>query len=117
MSPEQARGQEVDARTDVWAFGCVLFEMVAGRKAFAVDATSDPIGQIIEQEPDWSALPKTTPAKLQHLLRQCLQKDRRRRLPSMAEARAVIEQLLAPRGLSRRAWMAITVPLRLSRSR
>ena len=107
MSPEQARGQDVDARTDIWAFGCVLFEMLAGRKAFAADATSDSIAKLLEQEPDWRALPKTTPAKLQHLLRQCLQKGRRQRLQTMAEARAVIEQLMAPRGLSRRAWMAI----------
>ena len=107
MSPEQARGQDVDARTDIWAFGCVLFEMLAGRKAFAADATSDSLGKILEQEPDWSALPRSTPAKIQQLLRQCLQKDRSRRLPTIAEARVVIEQLLAPRGLSRRAWMAI----------
>ena len=107
MSPEQARGEEVDARTDVWAFGCVLFEMLAGRRAFAADTASDSLGKILEQEPNWSALPTSTPAKLQHLLRQCLQKDRRRRLPSLAEARVVIDQLLAPRGLSRRAWMAI----------
>ena len=107
MSPEQARGEEVDARTDVWAFGCVLFEMLAGRRAFAADTAADSLGKILDQEPDWSVLPTSTPAKLQQLLRQCLQKDRRRRLPSLAQARAVIDQLLAPRGLSRRAWMAI----------
>ena len=67
MSPEQARGQDVDARTDIWAFGCVLFEMLAGRKAFAADATSDSIAKILEREPDWSVLPKSTPAKLQQL--------------------------------------------------
>ena len=55
MSPEQARGEDVDARTDMWAFGCVLFEMLAGRKAFAADAASDSLGKILEQEPDWSA--------------------------------------------------------------
>ena len=58
MSPEQARGEEVDARTDVWAFGCVLFEMLAGRRAFAADAASDSVGKILEQEPNWSALPE-----------------------------------------------------------
>ena len=76
MSPEQARGQDVDARTDIWAFGCVLFEMLAGRKAFAADAASDSVGKILEQEPDWSLLPRSTPAKIHQLLRQCLQKDR-----------------------------------------
>ena len=80
MSPEQARGQDVDARTDIWAFGCVLFEMLAGRKVFAADAASDSVGKILEQEPDWSLLPRSTPAAIHQLLRQCLQKDRRRRL-------------------------------------
>ena len=107
MSPEQARGQEVDARTDVWAFGCVLFEMLAGRQVFAADAASDSVARILEQEPNWSALPKTTPAKIRQLLRQCLEKDRRRRLQTMAGARAVIGQLQAPPAISRRAWMAI----------
>jgi eukaryotic-like serine/threonine-protein kinase len=106
MSPEQARGDEVDARTDVWAFGCVLFEMLAGRRAFAADATSDSIAKILEQEPNWSLLPPSTPAKIHQLLRHCLQKDRRRRLATMAEARVVIEQLLALRAISRRTWMA-----------
>lgn len=107
MSPEQARGLDVDARTDIWAFGCVLFEMLAGRKAFAADPASDPIAGMLEQEPDWSLLPKSTPATIRQLLRKCLQKDRRRRLKAIAEARVVIEQLLAPRAISRRAWMAI----------
>ena len=107
MSPEQARGQEVDARTDVWAFGCVLFEMLAGRRAFAADTAADSLGKMLEQEPDWRLLPRSTPAKIHQLLRQCLQKDRTRRLPTIAEARVVVEQLLAPRGLSRRSWMAI----------
>ena len=107
MSPEQARGQVVDARTDIWAFGCVLFEMLAGRKVFDADARSDAITKILEQEPDWSLLPNSTPATIRRLLRQCLHKDRRRRLQTIAEARLVIEQLLAPRSLSRRTWLAI----------
>ena len=107
MSPEQARGQDVDARTDIWAFGCVLFEMLAGRKVFAADAASDSVGKILEQEPDWSLLPRSTPAAIHQLLRQCLQKDRRRRLQTIDEARAVCERLLAPRAISRRAWIAI----------
>ena len=107
MSPEQTRGQVVDARTDIWAFGCVLFEMLAGRKAFDADARSDAITRILEQEPDWSLLPKSTPAAIRQLLRQCLQKDRRRRLQSIADARVVIEQQLSPRAMSRATWMAL----------
>jgi serine/threonine protein kinase/Tol biopolymer transport system component len=107
MSPEQARGLDVDPRTDIWAFGCVLFEMLTGRKAFAADARSDSIAKILEGEPDWTALPRSTPAKIQQLLRQCLQKDASRRPQSIAQARSVIEQLIARGSLSARAWMAI----------
>jgi serine/threonine protein kinase len=107
MSPEQARGETVDARTDLWAFGCVLFEMLAGRRPFTRDAASDPIAAILEQEPDWSALPKATPARIRQLLRHCLQKDRGRRLQTAAEARRVLDRLLAPRAVSRAGWMAI----------
>ncbi len=107
MSPEQARGQEVDARTDIWAFGCVLFEMLAGGRAFGADCGSDSIAKILEGEPEWSRLPKTTPPKIQQLLRQCLQKDRSRRLQTITEARVVIERLLAPGTISRRTWIAI----------
>jgi Tol biopolymer transport system component len=107
MSPEQARGEDVDARTDVWAFGCVLFEMLAGRKAFPTDAVSDSIAKILQREPEWGALPKSTPVKVRDLLRQCLQKDRGQRLPSIAGARVVVEQILAPRGISRRIYIAI----------
>ncbi len=97
MSPEQARGQNVDTRTDIWAFGCVLFELLAGRKAFTT----------LERDPDWSALPKTTPAKVRHLLAQCLQKDPLRRLQTIAEARIVIDGIVAPRALSRPQWFAL----------
>ena len=62
MSPEQARGLPVDKRTDIWAFGCVLYEMLTGRVAFAGDTVSDSIAKILEREPDWSALPAATPA-------------------------------------------------------
>lgn len=106
MSPEQARGQEVDARTDIWAFGCVLFEMLAGVKAFGADGGSDAIAKILEEEPDWSRLPKNAPPKIQQLLRQCLKKDADRRPQTIAEARGVIEQRLAPRA-SWRTWAAI----------
>ena len=68
MSPEQARGHSVDKRADIWAFGCVLFEMLTGRVAFAGDTASDTIAKILEREPDWSALPAATPASIRRLL-------------------------------------------------
>jgi Tol biopolymer transport system component len=106
MSPEQARGQPVDARADVWAFGCVLFEMLAGRRAFAAESASDSISKVLEGEPEWSRLPKQTPAKIQQLLRQCLQKNPGKRPQSIADARVVLESLLAPRTLVPR-WAAL----------
>ena len=75
MSPEQARGQAVDKRTDIWAFGCVVYEMLTGRLAFAGDTVSDTIAAILEREPDWSALPAATPPGVRHVLVRCLQKD------------------------------------------
>ena len=80
MSPEQARGKPVDKRTDIWAFGCVLYEMLTGRKAFDGETVSDTIAAILEREPDWRALPAATPTSVRHLLRRCLEKDSSRRL-------------------------------------
>jgi eukaryotic-like serine/threonine-protein kinase len=87
MSPEQARGLAVDKRTDIWAFGCVLYEMLAGRQPFTGDTSSDVMAHVLEREPDWSALPATTPEGLKRLLRRCLQKDPRNRLRDIGEAR------------------------------
>ena len=87
MSPEQARGQAVDGRTDVWAFGAVLYEMLAGQPAFAGDTTSDTIARILEREPDWTRMPRETPGGLHRLMRRCLVKDARRRLKDIADAR------------------------------
>ena len=75
MSPEQARGQNVDRRTDIWAFGCVLYEMLAGRRAFGGETLSDSIASILERRPDWTALPAATPATVRHVLARCLEKD------------------------------------------
>jgi len=86
MSPEQARGSVVDKRTDVWAFGCVLYEMLTGRRAFAGDTMTDTIGKILEREPDWDALPADAPPGLIRLLRRCLEKDPRRRLRDIGDA-------------------------------
>lgn len=95
MSPEQARGKPIDKRTDVWAFGCVLFEMLAARPAFAGETASDTIVAILEREPDWSALPPHTPPSIRRLLRRCLEKDSKRRLRDIGDARLEIEEALS----------------------
>jgi Tol biopolymer transport system component len=105
MSPEQARGSEVDQRTDVWAFGCLLYELLTGNHAFRCETVSDTIAAVPEGEPDWQALPAKTPAKIRALLRQCLQRDVGHRLKTIADARGTIER--AQRGWSR--WRLATV--------
>ena len=93
MSPEQARGKSVDRRTDVWAFGCVLFEMLTSTQAFATgDTISDAVAAILKNEPHWPALPVDTPAHIRTLLRRCLQKDPQKRLPHIGVARLEIEE-------------------------
>ena len=87
MSPEQVRGRGVDKRCDIWAFGCVLYEMLTGRPAFARETLADVIGAILTDEPDWAPLPIGTPAALRHLLQLCLTKDLRRRLRDIGDAR------------------------------
>jgi eukaryotic-like serine/threonine-protein kinase len=99
MSPEQARGRPVDKRADIWAFGCVLYEMLTGRPAFEGDTVTDLLGAIVKSDPDWSALPADTPPELQRLLRRCLQKDAAKRLRDMADAQLDIED--ASEALSR----------------
>jgi serine/threonine-protein kinase len=91
MSPEQVRGMAVDRRTDNFAFGCILYECLAGRLAFPGQTATDAIAAILEREPDWSALPAHTPPTVQLLLRRCLQKDRRRRLRDIGDARIELE--------------------------
>jgi serine/threonine protein kinase/WD40 repeat protein len=95
MSPEQARGQPVDKRTDIWAFGCVLYEMLTGRRAFAGDSLTDTLAHVIEREPDWSALPETTPEVVRRLVERCLRKDLRQRLRDIADARIEIDDAMA----------------------
>jgi eukaryotic-like serine/threonine-protein kinase len=87
MSPEQARGQPVDKRTDIWAFGCLLYEMLCGKRAFTGERAADVIAQILEREPDFAALPPQLPVTIQRLLRRCLVKDRRARLRDIGDAR------------------------------
>ncbi len=94
MSPEQARGKPVDKRTDVWAFGCVLYEMLSERMAFAGDTLSDTIAAILERDPDWSTLPADTPRAVRRLLQRCLEKERKQRLRDMGDARVEIEEII-----------------------
>ena len=100
MSPEQARGKAVDKRTDIWAFGCVLFEMLTGRQAFGGETVSDIIAAILSRSPDMNALPKVTPRKIRDLIRKCIEKDPRSRLHDIADARIEIAETVdAPRGI------------------
>jgi serine/threonine protein kinase len=92
MSPEQARGKAVDRRTDVWAFGAVLFEMLTGKKAFGGETVSDTLAAVLKSEPDWAALPASTPASVRRLLRRCLERDPKRRLHDIADARIELEE-------------------------
>ena len=86
MSPEQARGQTIDKRTDIWAFGCVLYELLTARSAFAGATIADTLAAVVGREPDWSALPPETPTSVRQLLRRCLEKDRKRRLRDIGDA-------------------------------
>jgi Tol biopolymer transport system component len=95
MSPEQARGLAVDARTDVWAFGCVLYEMLTGRVTFDGATASDCLAAILERPPDWRALPVDLPPSIARLLHRCLEKDPRRRLHAIADARLEIDDALS----------------------
>ena len=106
MSPEQARGQSTDQRADVWAFGCVLYEMLSGRKAFQGETLSDTLSMTLTAEPDWSALPSSTPAGAVHLIRRCLEKDARRRLRGLGDIDLALD---APVSAARRTtspWIA-----------
>ena len=95
MSPEQARGKETDRRTDIWAFGCVLFEALSGGRAFTGENVPDVVGAILHVEPDWTKLPARTPERVRELLRLCLEKDPGRRLRDAGDARLELESALA----------------------
>jgi Tol biopolymer transport system component len=91
MSPEQARSRPVDRRTDIWALGCVLYEMLAGHRAFPGETVSDTLATVLREEPDWASLPPRTPVDVARVLRRCLMKDVRRRLHDMADLRVEVE--------------------------
>ena len=95
MSPEQARGRAVDKRTDVWAFGCVLYELLTGRQAFPGETVSDTIGAILNREPDWTELPRDLPPSVMTLLRRRLEKDAKKRKRDIGDVRAEIDDALA----------------------
>src|SRR5580704_6630357 len=95
MSPEQAKGKSVDRRTDIWAFGCVFFEMLAGKRPFEGETVSDALAAVIRAEPEWSLLPGNTPQAIRDLLQRCLKKDPRQRLQAMGDARIAIDEVLS----------------------
>ena len=95
MSPEQAKGRPADKRADVWAFGVVLYEMLTGRRAFEGEAISEVLAKVIEREPDWTALPASTPPRLRELLRRCVRKDPKTRLQAIGDARVQIDELIS----------------------
>jgi hypothetical protein len=114
MSPEQAKGRPVDKRTDVWALGCILYECLAGRRAFVGDTVTETLAAVIKSEPDWSALPENTPANVRFVLRQCLHKESSLRLHDIADATLELkeqatETISEVPVYSRRSWLVGTV--------
>jgi serine/threonine-protein kinase len=117
MSPEQVRGQAVDHRTDVWAFGCVLYEMLTGHTAFGADTPSDTIAAILDRDPDLSRLPFSTPPALRRLLKRCLAKDPKKRLRDIGDVVLDLDEALEPAPTvpaARRRWPAVAAAVRCS---
>ncbi|MEO8502499.1 MAG: protein kinase [Acidobacteriota bacterium] len=118
MAPEQAKGKSVDRRADIWAFGVVLYEMLSGRRAFDGDDVSEVMASVLKTEPDWSAVPAETPPAVRRLLRRALEKDPRRRLSSIGDARLELDEIevTAPaasaepqrRSFASRVWLVAT---------
>ena len=106
MSPEQARGDAVESRTDIWAFGCVLYEMVVGRPAFDAASITETLSEVFKTEPDWQRLPSDTPDGVRRLLRRCLTKDRTRRLADIRDAHFDLDAPATevPRNVRRVRW-------------
>jgi serine/threonine protein kinase/Tol biopolymer transport system component len=111
MSPEQALGRGVDKRTDIWAFGCLLYELLTGERVFQGETVQATIAAVLEREPDWQSLPSNTPGTVRELLRRCLEKDASRRPSNMAEVRATIEKARYGFGHWRMAWIAAALAI------
>ncbi len=109
MSPEQARGKAVDSRTDIWAFGCVLFEMLTGKRPFDGEDITDVLGAVVRLEPDWTMLPPSVPPTVRSLLRRCLEKDRRKRISHISTALFAIDEAGALGPPARASSAAIAV--------
>ena len=95
MSPEQAKAKNVDRRTDIWAFGCVLFEMLTGKRTFEGEDLTETVVALMRNEPDWEALPADTPPRIKELIRRCLAKDPKQRLQAIGDARIAIEEVIS----------------------
>jgi len=118
MSPEQARGLPVDKRTDSWAFGCLLYELLSGRRAFDGRTPSDAMAAVLDREPDWSRLPSATPAGIVRLIQRCLQKDRSQRLRDFGDIRLLLDDAMnaaasapAVQGRTRATWLWVSAAL------
>ncbi len=116
MSPEQARGRIVDKRTDIWSYGCLVYEMLTGRRAFGGETVADCLAAIVHDEPDWKRLPRATPAPVRELLRRCLEKDPEQRLGDAKHAQVEIQKALRParRARSRRTRGGTSAVTRLT---
>ena len=112
MSPEQARGKAVDKRTDIWSFGCVLYEMLTGRTAFGGETVSDTIASILTRAPDWAAVPETTPPPIRRLLQRCLERDPQQRLRDIGDVKHELDHALVDLRVPTVAHRAVAKPAR-----